>query len=689
MPLLLDPSTALAAALAAIAAAVYLYYYSPQANQPDVHPLQLARQSSVAPVRELQSETPVLRSKTTPDSTPLLASPPAIATLCDALLSTCSLHRPDALQYIVDEKVCRISDDVVASRAAGLASGLLLRLEASKPSAAIFLPGLPEFLVAYRACISAGIAAIPIFAAASPSAAHAILRNSKTRILITTPALAMSLADLVASTSVAHLVITGELDGSSPADSLRKAVAVVSFAELEASDPSKNNTVDVAPSDPAYVLYSTDEESQALRGVVITHANVLAAVAGLMANLPANQVLTNKDVFMSTAPMSNAANLTFINAALVYGCSICILETTDAESFATHAYSFCPTFTYLEPLITRDLVQLFYSHVVKYPKLEYNIFMAGYRRVVDSLMRGITPKWSFWDFAYFRHYRNVIGGKLRLMYIDGPSTPSKSIEWLRTMHGAHVIPLFGSDQTTAVVTAGAFYDYASAIDTHNVGAPLACNEIKLVDSDAALGLTANDKPYARGAIAVRGPNVATTLWNADHPAEDKLNNGWLELPFFGELLPNGTIDVIGSRQTVMRSALVPSGHLFVERLERALSSSRAVTDLCVVVSDPSSKKLAIVAHPRPMELFAAAKRMKKEYKMKIIDQFPWCADYIRDKLVDTARSTGYAWLADIPLENINVKLVPEPFSVKNNLAMVDGSNNREFARNLASANLSK
>ncbi|KAJ2740840.1 medium-chain fatty acid-CoA ligase faa2 [Coemansia sp. BCRC 34301] len=673
-----DPATLLAATLAVAAAAVYLYYYSSQASQPDIHPLQLAQQSSVASIRESPNESPVYRSKATPAGTPLLDTPSSgLTTLTDSLRAARNLRRPDAVQSLVAEKVVRVSSDEINDRAAGLAAGLL-RISAQKAAAAILLPASPEFLVAYRACIDAGIVVIPIPMATPPVTVHAILRHSKANVLVTSADLAMPLAGFVKDSSLTHLVITGELDGSDSAESLRSATTVVALAELESGEASEKDAA-VVPSDPAYVLYSAEDES-APRGVVITHANAMAAISGLLSSLPASQAITAADTFMSVASMANAANLNFINIALIYGCSICAHETTDAESFAAAAYHLRPTFVYLEPLVSRDFVQLFYSHIVKYPKLEYSIFMAGYRRVVDSLMRGMTPKWSFWDFTYFRHYRNVIGGKLRLMYIDGPSTPSKSIEWLRALHGARVIPLFGTDQTTAIVTAGAFYDYASAIDAHNVGAPLACNEVKLVDSDASIGLTANDKPYPRGTIAVRGPNVATCLWNADKPVV--LNDGWLELPLFGEILPNGTIDIIGTRQSVTKSALSPTGLLLVERLERALSSSRAVTDLCVIVFDPTSKDIGIVAHPRPMELFVTAKRLKKEYKMKDISSYPWCAEYIRTKLVETAKDNGHEWICDMPLENIKVKLVSEPFSVANGLAKADGSNNRESAKKL-------
>ncbi|KAJ2536802.1 medium-chain fatty acid-CoA ligase faa2, partial [Coemansia sp. RSA 1933] len=338
---------------------------------------------------------------------------------------------------------------------------------------------------------------------------------------------------------------------------------------------------------------------------------------------------------------------------------------------------------------------LFYSHIANYPLFEHKMFSAGYASVVDSLMRGMTPKATFWDFFYFRHYRNLLGGKLRLMYVDGPSTPSKSIEWLRVLHGAKVVPLFGAPQSTALATAGGYYDYASAIESHNVGAPLACNEIKLVDADEtkSAGVSLSVEPpegsdcYPRGVLAVRGPNVSDSVWSSG-----KLKratgaaacdvDGWLRLPVYAEILPNGTIDIIGTSQTVVPSPLPPSGHLFVELLERVLATSRAVTDVCVVAK-PNLRTIGIVAHPRPMELATEAKRSRREYKLKSIDDYPWTADYIREKLIQTAVSfPAYQWIKDVPISDITVKLVSEPFLVSNAMAFVDGSTNRRTADRL-------
>ncbi|KAI8318843.1 acetyl-CoA synthetase-like protein [Martensiomyces pterosporus] len=679
----IDPAVIFAAGVATVAAIVYFYYFSPQANQPDIHPLQIAQQSSVSKVRESPHESAIYRSKLAPEGTELLSTPSSeLKTLRDAIRNGRRLANPKAIQYVVEEKIQAIGSDDAANRVGALAGGLLRAAkwtDSEKKSAAILFYGSPEFLVAYQACIEAGIAAIPLCVNDSLADIGAILKHSQTRVLITTSDLAMKISSSLAGTSLTHVVIAGELDGSEESDRVRGAGQVVSFEELQQGEAPEKDAL-ISPTDAAYILYKVAPDGSGKpRGVVISHSNALAAIAGLMSGIPADKALTNKDVFMSVASMADASNLNFINTSLLLGCSICILETVDSEKFCAQAYFYQPTFTYLEPLVTRDLVQLFTSHIEKYPKFEHKMFMFGYRKVVDSFMRGVLPKLTFWDFSYFRHYRNVMGGKIRLMYIAG-STPSKHIEWLRVMHGAKVIPVFGTPQTTAIVTAGAFYDYASAIETHNVGAPVACNEIKVVDSSDSVAFTAEDKPNPRGLIAVRGPNVTTQLWNDE---EVKTQDAWLTLPYYGEIMPNGTIDVVGVSQTIVKTELNQEGYIYIERLERALASSNAVTDICVV-AEPKSRKISAIAHPRPMALYAAAHQMKKTYKMKNIEAYPWCTEYIRDKLVKVAKETGYEWLAELPEDEFTVKLVSAPFSMENKLALADGAIDRTVAKKILS-----
>ncbi|KAJ2710146.1 medium-chain fatty acid-CoA ligase faa2 [Coemansia spiralis] len=663
-----DLYTVVLAGVAAVAAAVYFYYYSPQANQPDIHPLQLAQVAAVSRVRESASESPVYRSKSAPEGTRLLAAPAGeLLDLRSALRAGRRTPRPDALRMVVGDELRLVPSEELIQRVQSVAGGLLRLLGTHQPRTAVLaLPGSAEAIVAFMACIEAGIVAVPVGASEPAAAIARATAHSGAAVLVTTPALAVALAPLLDAPTLAHIVVTGEpgeVDVATPA-------TLVRLGDLE-QGAGPDADAEVSPTDVVYVLYGPDCK----QGVAVTHANAVAALAGLVSALPPVEAITSRDVLMAVEPLATATGLSLACCALMHGCSLGVAETTDAEVFAAQASLIRPTLAYLGPPVVRDLVQLFATNIQQYPWLERTLFEAGYRRAADSLMRGVLPKVTLWDLLYARHYRTALGGRLRVVLVDGRGTLTRALEWLRVLHGARVIPAFGSRYTSGVAAAGQFYDYATAIDAHNIGAPLACNEIKLVDAPEA-GLSVEDEPNPRGAVAVRGPNVVAQHWNDPDSGATLLDsNGWLVLPYYGEILPNGALDIIGDRETVVESAHSPTGPLLIERLEHALASSPAAIDVCVVAL-PAQQGFGILVYPQPMALAAAARQLKREYRLQTIASYPWCADFVRDSLVAAGKVAGFRWLAQLPPASLRVKLVAAPFSPANGLAFSDGTYNR-------------
>ncbi|KAJ2649558.1 medium-chain fatty acid-CoA ligase faa2 [Coemansia sp. RSA 1250] len=669
---IVDPALVIAAGVALVAAATYFYYYSPQANQPDLHPLQMAQQASVSDVRESSHESAVYRSKQAPHRMPLHSTPPAkCTTLRELFRAGRASPRADALLTIRNDKLLRMSTADVEARVRAVASNLLARMPGnSVQSVAIVLPASVSFAVAYQACVEAGIVAIPIAYAESAAHIKRIIAHAQPQALITTATRMPDLAAQLGSSAPGCIVTVGALkDSDTPA-----TPNAVTFAELEQQPDADVNLPAVTVTDVAYVLY--ESQGNDMHGVAVTHANALAAVAGLQSTAPPAQMLSSKDVYMSVATPAVAVNLALLNMSLGLGCAVAMAETSDAEVFVAQAEEIQPSITFLHPALVRDLVQLFYTHTRQLPVLERWVFAAGYRRVVDSLRCGIWPRVNFWDVVYFRHYRNMLGGRLRLMFVDAVTTPSRSIEWIRAMHGARVLPVFAPAEAAGAATAGLFFDYASVLDTHNAGPPLPCNEIKLVDH-ADLQLLADDEPNPRGAIAIRGPNVSAVRWN---DSSAKLDDGWLLLPYLGEMLPNGALEVLGRTSSAAHGSLSGLGKqaVVLEQLDRAFLSSSSVVDACAV--SLSQSKLNIMVYPRTVELPAVAKRLKKEFNLAQVNEYQWCIDYIRERLVKAAANAGFSWITDIPAADIHVKIVTKQFSLSNGLLLTDGSYNRSSAK---------
>lgn len=62
--------------------------------------------------------------------------------------------------------------------------------------------------------------------------------------------------------------------------------------------------------------------------------------------------------------------------------------------------------------------------------------------------------------------------------------------------GIHVISTYGRTETSGIVTSRNMYDYSN---TPQLGAPVGCNEVKLVD-DTENGYSCSDEPNPRGEV---------------------------------------------------------------------------------------------------------------------------------------------------------------------------------------------
>ena len=103
------------------------------------------------------------------------------------------------------------------------------------------------------------------------------------------------------------------------------------------------------------------------------------------------------------------------------------------------------------------------------------------------------------------------------------------------------------------------------------------NEIKLADVPE-LGCFSTDKPYPRGEICIRGPNVFKEYIN--NPEETKrvhLDETWIRTGDLGCFLPNRALRVIGRKCNSIKLSEDQIIHL--DRLEFVYSVSPFVSDI--------------------------------------------------------------------------------------------------------------
>jgi long-chain acyl-CoA synthetase len=132
---------------------------------------------------------------------------------------------------------------------------------------ALFLPNMPEFLFAFFGALKLGAVVVPINTQLKTEEATYILKNSESRVLITTQALyPMIQPQRGALPLLEQLFIVGERGGDGKV-----------FSSLYATGTQKWNE-NIQPHDPAALIY-TSGTTGTPKGVILTHRNYLFDVA--------------------------------------------------------------------------------------------------------------------------------------------------------------------------------------------------------------------------------------------------------------------------------------------------------------------------------------------------------------------------------------------------------------------------
>jgi len=241
------------------------------------------------------------------------------------------------LAALVDEHAARYGDRVLAifdddtvtyeqvpERAGHVAAGLRDLGVVEGDRVAIMMGNRSDFLYAWFGILKLAAIEVPIHdAARGPGISH-ILNVTDAKVLIVEDTfVGHVLPYLSEAPSVEHLVVVGE----QPADA-NGGVPIHDFADLRAN-PSTVDTIDVAPHQPASILF-TGGTTGPPKGVVLPHnhninlATSTAEVAGY----------TEDDVLLSVFPLfhANAKYMTLV-AAMVSGAKAIINRRFSASRF--------------------------------------------------------------------------------------------------------------------------------------------------------------------------------------------------------------------------------------------------------------------------------------------------------------------------------------------------------------------
>jgi long-chain acyl-CoA synthetase len=442
----------------------------------------------------------------------------------------------------------------------------------------------------YLGILRLGALAVPLDTHYSPGQIATLLRDSGAKTLFTTDRYLAGVQEAcrVADSSVRLALLRGQCSG------------VESLEQLQTTELGPIPASSADSQDAAVILYTSGTTSDP-KGVVLTHANLLAEAEAVFSALH----LDERDSILGVMPLYHAlAQMANLLLPFVVGARVIFVEEVSATALLSALRQFQPTAFCCVPQFFYLIHQRVLSKVAEGGKLKSVLFRTllranGFLRRFGGLNMGPT---------LFSAVHDVLGRKMRFLVTGGARfDPSIGRDFHRL--GFNLIEAYGLTETSGAATLTRMGEGGQG----SVGRALPGVEVRIIPDEAPPTDGARS-----GEIAIRGLIVMKGYFHRPDATTEVLKDGWLFTGDLGYLDPQGRLSVTGRKKEVI--VLSSGKNIYPEEIEAHYAQSPFIKELCVIghalPGEPSAERLHAVIVP-DMEVI----QTRKVLNMKEVIRF--------------------------------------------------------------------
>ncbi|KAK3295144.1 uncharacterized protein B0H64DRAFT_139384 [Chaetomium fimeti] len=540
----------------------------------------------------------------------------------------------------------------------------------------IFATTSPQWLSMAHACSSQSMTIVTAYDTLGESGVEHSLVQSKANAMFVDPHLFKTVNNpLKKAEAVKFLIYNEETHLPVTDDEIEKfksahpALTILSFGELRAL--GENNPAEpVEPSpEEIYCIMYTSGSTGPPKGVPVSHAGFVAAVAGLYSVM--EESVSHKEYILAYLPLAHIFELVlenlvvFVGATLGYGSPRTLSDTSMRNCYGDMR-ALAPTIMVGVPQIWETVKKGIESKVNSSGPLARTVFSTALA-LKSFLVRTGLPGGGLLDSTVFKQVRAVTGGRLRFVVNGASGIATPTLHFI-SMAVAPMLNGYGLTETCGNGALGCPLQWNPGTA---IGPIPAAVEIKLVSLPDLNYSTATTPP--QGEILIRGAPVFTAyLDNPDETAKAMTPDGWFRTGDIGEFDAAGHVAVIDRVKNLVK--LQGGEYIALEKLE-AIYRGAACAQNVMVHGDSSA--------PRPIALVLANEKVLAEMAKEV--GVPEGADLYADKKVKgavlkalqgVARKEGLSGMETVA----GVVVVEEEWTPANGLVTATQKLNRKAIR---------
>ncbi|XP_075240863.1 long-chain-fatty-acid--CoA ligase 5-like isoform X2 [Convolutriloba macropyga] len=423
---------------------------------------------------------------------------------------------------------------------------------AAECNVGIFAPNRPEWDITQLACAMFSYVVVPLYDTQSIEAQIHIINQTELKLICVDSETKLQKLLQIKSElpTVETLICFDDIISDSVVASVQAAGwKLMTFSQLKAFGNENVRPINPSKPDDTFIILYTSGTTGVPKGVVLKHKNVVSEIESiirLFKGYENNDVYlpSPMDTYISYLPNAHGFNQVCVGAMFCCGAKVGYFRG-DVKQLLEDAQALHPTYF---PMVPRLMNRLYAGVLgkIKGNKIKELLMSKGLAAKKREVRAGIFRRNSFYDKLVFAKIQKMLGGSVRFMVTGAAPVSDEVMEFVKCAMGVPVFEGYGQSECTAAAT----LTLPGQASLGNVGIPLACCEIKLIDVPEMNYYAKDDK----GEVCFRGTHCFSGYYKDEEKTRETIVDGWVLSGDIGEWTSEGTLKIIDRKKHIFKLA---------------------------------------------------------------------------------------------------------------------------------------